>query len=599
MNTYLNNLRVFLMVHYTISPSPKQHLWHISLRFTHHTATPLVFSLPNWVPGSYMIRDFAKNVVSIQAQCQNQVLPLQMVSKNRWQIIHAPLGEYCVEYQIYAFDLSVRSSFLDTQRGFFDGACMFLNVEHLAHTNHTVHFTQLPDDWQIATTLPSATTPYSFQAPNYASLIDHPVELGKLETLTFIADGITHRIVLSGHYGAFNQQRLLDDCQDICETVLAMFPKPAPFTEYLFLLHLGHQIYGGLEHISSTALHADRNCLPPLDMKEANDAYTQLLGLIAHEYFHAWNVKSIKPTAFTPYQLDKESYTEQLWAFEGITSYYDDLILVRSGVITPQNYLSLLAKNITRVQQGFGRQRQTLAESSLTAWHKYYKQDENSPNAIVSYYQKGALMALCLDLLIRQRSQNQYSLDHVMHSLYQQYLADGKGIDEQQWQQLCQTITGIALDDFFHQALYTTADLPLAECLANIGIQLDWQSQPFSHGGGLAQNNTPNPCPATDFGAKFRQDADGITLTHVFTHGSAEQAGLSPQDKIIAINRFSCTHFAVQWQSYRIGETLHIHYFRHGVLHETSLTVQAAPAHTAILSIQHPEQLQQSKWLTT
>ena len=184
-----------------------------------------------------------------------------------------------------------------------------------------------------------------------------------------------------------------------------MFPSPAPFTEYLFLLHLGDNLYGGLEHISSTALLADRHSLPSYDMGEADKAYTELLGLFSHEYFHAWNVKSIKPAVFAPYNLDQENYTEQLWAFEGITSYYDDLFLARSQTISPEAYLTLLAQNITRVQQTQGRLKQTLAQSSFSAWDKFYKQDENSPNAIVSYYQKGALAALCLDLIIREKSQ--------------------------------------------------------------------------------------------------------------------------------------------------------------------------------------------------
>ena len=416
--------------------------------------------------------------------------------------------------------------------------------------------------------------------------IDHPVELGNIEFLDFEAGSIPHRIALSGHYPDFDRDRLVSDIRKICETELAMFPSPAPFTHYLFLLHVGDNIYGGLEHISSTALLADRHSLPPHGMTDANDAYTQLLGLFSHEYFHAWNVKSIKPAAFAPYDLDRENYTEQLWAFEGITSYYDDLFLARSRTIAPEAYLRLLAQSITRVQQTKGRLKQSLAESSFTAWNKFYKQDENSPNAIVSYYQKGALAALCLDLAIRSKSNGRHTLDSVMQQHYRDWLETRQGIPEKQWQARCQAFTGLNLEDFFQTTLYTTADLPLAELLATIGIGLQWQAQPCGHGGAfLSEPPTETPAPASDFGARFKQNSDHATLTHVFNGGSAENAALCPQDKIIAIDGYACTDLAAQWAQLPIGTTARIHYFRTGILYVADITVQAAEADTAVLYI--------------
>ena len=426
-------------------------------------------------------------------------------------------------------------------------------------------------------------------------LIDHPVELGNIEFLSFEAAGIPHRIALSGFYHPFDRDRLVSDIRKICETELAAFPSPAPFDQYLFLLHVGDNIYGGLEHIDSTALLADRNSLPPFEMGAANDAYTQLLGLFSHEYFHAWNVKSIKPEAFVPYHLDRENYTEQLWAFEGITSYYDDLFLTRSGCISPEAYLNLLAQGITRVQQTKGRLKQTLAESSFTAWNKFYKQDENSPNAIVSYYQKGALAALCLDLLIRSKSAGRHSLDSVMCQHYLDWCATRQGIPEKQWQVRCQEITGLNLEDFFQTALYSTRDLPLAECLATAGVALTWRALPSSHGGGLADTKTDSFPPAPDFGARFKQNGDGATLTHVFNGGSAENAALCPQDKIIALNGFVCTDLALQWSQQPVGSQVHVHFFRTGVLHETVITVEEAGAETALLAVSDRQLLEQ--WL--
>ena len=572
------------MITYTLTPDPKAHQWHITLKFQNPSDSSVVLKLPNWVPGSYLIRDFSRHIITISAECDGQPAALSQTAKNIWQT-SPKSGHWVIRYTAYAFDLSVRGSFLDTNRGFFDGSCLFFSIEGRLKDTHSLSFNDLPKEWRIATSMPT-TGSNTFQTASYHDLIDHPVELGNIEFLDFEAGGIPHRIALSGHYPDFDRDRLVSDIRKICETELAMFPSPAPFTHYLFLLHVGDNIYGGLEHISSTALLADRHSLPPHGMTEANDAYTQLLGLFSHEYFHAWNVKSIKPAAFAPYDLDRENYTEQLWAFEGITSYYDDLFLARSRTIAPEVYLRLLAQSITRVQQTKGRLKQSLTESSFTAWNKFYKQDENSPNAIVSYYQKGALAALCLDLAIRSKSSGRHTLDSVMQQHYRDWLDTRQGIPEKQWQARCQAFTGLDLEDFFQTTLYTTADLPLTELLATIGIGLQWQAQPRGHGGAfLPEPPTETPAPASDFGARFKQNSDHATLTHIFNGGSAENAALCPQDKIIAIDGYACTDLAAQWAQLPIGYTARLHYFRTGILYVADITVQAAEADTAVLYI--------------
>ena len=573
------------MLHYTLQADPLSHQWQIELTFEQPAPIASVLSLANWVPGSYMIRDFARHIVSIEAECNGQPENLVQHNKNTWHTT-PKAGKWTIRYSVYANDLSVRGSFLNHERAFFDGACLFLKVEGLSEQTHRVSLRDLPADWQVATTLPAvAASKNEFSTPSYAELIDHPFEIGHLEILSFQANGIPHRIALSGHYADFDRERLLLDVEKICATALQMFPAPAPFSEYLFMLFLGDRVYGGLEHISSTALMTDHRSLPVRGMKAADDAYTELLGLFAHEYFHAWNVKSIKPTAFQPYLLDSESHTELLWAFEGITSYYDDLLLVRSGVINPDAYLKLLANNLTRVQQGSGRLKQTLAQSSFNAWTKYYKQDENSPNAIVSYYQKGALAALCLDLLIRERSQQQYSLDSVMQALYQDWLKNGKGLQENEWQRCAEEVTGLNLEDFFQEAIFSTRNLPLNACLKTAGIDLHWLPAARGNGGG-AVSEFPAESSVADLGARFKQNGDSITLTHVFNHGSAECAGLSAQDRVVALNGFQCSEFDKLWQRFAVGDCVSVHYFRHGYLLQTELNIQAAAADTAYLKVE-------------
>ena len=583
------------MLHYTITPRPNAHQWHIIFTFHHSENATQSIKLANWVAGSYMIRDFAKHIIHIQATCNGSPVPLTQISKNEWQT-PAQSGDYQIEYTVYANDLSVRASLLDNERGFIDGACLFLYLPERRDEACEVQFNDLPEGWRIETTLRQPENQKNrFQAADYASLTDCPFELGAhIETLHFTAHGIPHRIALSGHYPDFDRARLLADCQKICEHALALFSADfAPFSEYLFLLHLGDNIYGGLEHSNSTALHADRKAMPPRNMAQPTADYATLLGLISHEYFHAWNVKTIKPAEFVPYDLDQETYTEQLWAYEGITSYYDDLILARSQVISPEAYLNLLAQTITRVHRNAGRKQQTLAQSSFAAWHKYYKQDENSPNAITSYYQQGALAALCLDAHLRQN--HRPPLDFVMRSLYMQTRLNRSYYTASEWQQFVQDIAQLNLADFFQAALHSTDDLPLERSLKTLGVELRWYSTPRSDLGKLV-TEFPDHTPAPDIGCRAKQQADRATISHVFTGGSAEHAALKAGDAIIAINGYACTDFVAQTET-QIGDRHTVHYFRHGVLHQTALTVQEAPAATAYLKIADRARLQ--AWLAS
>ncbi len=580
------------MLQYTIMPEPHRHLWHITLSFEHVAGSLNILKLANWVAGSYMIRDFSRHMVHISAQRDNQIIEIKQLNKNTWQLPEDG-GNYQIHYTMYANDLSVRASLLDTERGFIDGACLFLYKPDRKDEPCHVQFFRLPEHWHIQTTMPRLSDT-SFQAQNYTELTDHPFEMGAImEVLHFTACNIPHRLVLSGFYPDFDRERLLSDCIKICEHELKMFPAPAPFTEYAFLLHLGNRIYGGLEHISSTALHADRHALPQHGMGEPSAAYTELLGLIAHEYFHAWNVKSIKPSKFQPYDLDNEIYTEQLWAYEGITSYYDDLTLVRSGVISVNNYLNLLANNLTRVYRNAGRKQQTLAQSSFAAWHKYYKQDENSPNAITSYYQHGALFALCLDLIIRANST--HNLDLIMQTLYQYYVSTGKGTEEGEWQKLAIQITNLNLNDFFTLGLHSTQDLPVEACLETVGLELRWLPENRTSGnGGVVQQFPETIVAKPELGCRFQQNADSAVISHVFSDGSAELATLKPQDKVIAVDGFACTDFAAQAQT-AVGNEHTLHFFRQGVLLQTDLTVQAAENNTAYLRVANMDLL--NKWL--
>ena len=336
--------------------------------------------------------------------------------------------------------------------------------------------------------------------------------------------------------------------------------------------------YGGLEHRSSTALMITRDNLPVTGDTKVSDSYLSFLGLCSHEYFHNWNVKRIKPARFVPYELKAESYTELLWFFEGMTSYYDDLILVRCGLIDHERYLEVLSKTLTRVQRGPGRLSQSVTDSSLDAWHKFYKQDENSPNAIVSYYAKGALIALCLDSLMRQHSDNDLSLDDLMRNLWQQWLENPQGLKEQEPQAIASSMLGIDMSDFFDAALYKAVDLPVQQALEYFGVELAFRARRSeSDTGGVSKKSgdeNKQAVKAVWLGANVADAPGGVKITQVINSSPAERAGLAAGDLLIAMDGFSVNKADVEKHLLRLADKgeIAIHYFRLGQL-STSYSV--------------------------
>ncbi|HEX7912469.1 MAG TPA: PDZ domain-containing protein, partial [Paraburkholderia sp.] len=416
-------------------------------------------------------------------------------------------------------------------------------------------------DWRVATALPEArgTRRYGFgeyRAQNYDELIDHPVTLGEFALASFKAHGVPHDIVIAGRVIGLDMARLSADLKRICETQIALFEpesKKAPMDRYVFMTQAVADGYGGLEHRASTALICNRGDLPVEGRDAPTEGYRTYLGLCSHEYFHTWNVKRIKPAVFAPYDLSVENYTSLLWLFEGFTSYYDDLILVRSGLISQDDYFGLLGKVVGGVQRGSGRLKQTVAESSFDAWVKYYRQDENAPNAIVSYYTKGSLVALAFDLTIRAQTDNRKSLDDVMRLLWQRFGRDfyrGKpvGVEESEIEAIFAEATGVQLGELFAEAVHGTRDLPLDSLLAPFGVTLAPE---------LEKNGRPS------LGARVRGGAD-CTLAAVHDGSAAQKAGLSAGDVLIALDglRVTGSNLDSLLSRYLPGAKVEVHAFR-------------------------------------
>ena len=590
--THERNSMSMANIHYTICPKhPEAHLFEVSCRILNPAAAGQIFRLPAWIPGSYMIREFARHIVSMRAECDERTVTCSKLDKHSWQVEPVPDGRVLMlHYQVYAWDLSVRAAHLDQTHGFFNGSSVFVAVE--GQTDHpcTVDIVA-PDsavgrDWRVATTLPAidASSPAEgsgfgrYRAASYDELIDHPVEMGHFSEHGFDVCGVPHRMVISGRHDC-DFERLAADLTRICAWQIRLFGEPAPMDRYLFLTTVVGEGYGGLEHRNSTALIANRADLPYRGMQSMPDGYKAFLGLCSHEYFHAWNIKRIKPAAFVPYLLDRENYTRLLWVFEGFTSYYDDLALVRSGVITVEDYLGLLAKTISAVMRGSGRLRQSVAESSFDAWVKYYRQDENSPNAIVSYYAKGALIALALDLRLRQLTTGTLSLDDLMRALWRQFGQTGIGLGEEEVFDLVAALLdrheagkGRALARWLRTAVHGTEDLPLARLFGDFGITLEFESS----------------IRAPSIGVKLAPGGNGeVRLAHVYDGGAAQRGGLSAGDQLIALDglKVNASNLDAMLARRQGGDRVCLHAFRRDELMSFELTLDPPARDQAALKL--------------
>jgi len=463
---------------YTIQPkNPAAHLFEVRLTVASPDPAGQVFAIPAWIPGSYMIRDYAKHVISIRAESDGRALALHKIDKSRWQAAPADRSiTLCAE--IYAFDDSVRGAHLDETHAYFNGSCVFPEVVGQEDVECVVDIQppagKVGKDWRVATSMSCKdAVAYefgSYRCANYAELIDHPVEISQLAIGEFDVTGIPHAIAIRGRTRV-DMARVCHDLKTLCEYHMRLLGPPADLNRYLFLLHAPGTGYGGLEHRWSSSNVCARDNLPQRGDVEVSDGYRTFLGLLSHEYFHLWNIKRLKPAVFTPYNLARETHTSLLWVFEGITSYYDDLVMVRSGLITAESYLELLGRVITRVNRTGGRSRQSVAESSFDAWTKFYKQDANAPNAIISYYAKGALIAVTLDLKLRSETDGKTTLDDIMRACWERWGAGEEGMPEDGFEAVCKELAETDLDDFFDAAIRGTGELPLRAMLETVGIK--------------------------------------------------------------------------------------------------------------------------------
>jgi predicted metalloprotease with PDZ domain len=549
------------------------------------------FSLPAWIPGSYLLRDFARHVVAIAAEGGGRALPAEKVDSGTW-IVRGAQGELAVTITVYALDQSVRGAYLDRRRGYFNGPCVFLLPEgrDAEPVELTLERPRTPicDGWQVATAMRAAEVDEAgygrYEASDYDELLDHPFEISIFESVDFEAAGVPHRLVVAGRFES-DLERVAADLKQICEAQIDLFGRPAPFDRYCFLGLAVGDGYGGLEHRASTSLVFSRDDLPKAGEPGVPRDYQRFLALASHEYFHTWHVKRTKPAAFVPYRLDRRVYTRQLWIFEGITSYYQDLMLLRSGVLGAAAFLQRTGELLTRVYRLPGRLKQSLAESSFDAWDILYRPEPNHPNTTISYYTKGALVALALDLTLRAETAGRVSLDDVLRELWQRYGARGIGVPEDGFEQLAIERSGVDLRRFFDLAVRGTDDLPLAELLAHFGVKLELRAATGADDKG-GTPRAPNG-ELVSLGIAYRARADGLELTAVLDGGAAQRAGLNPGDVLIAVDRLKVNDGNLKRRLGRFesGERITASVFRGDELLEVGLVLKAAPLDTCYLSL--------------
>ena len=564
------------MLHYQIEfDDYRQHLIHVTLRFV---ADPTqVLSLPTWIPGSYLIREFSKHIESVRAYDEEgRLLEIQKFEKNKWRLFNTDHELITVEYDVYAYDLSVRGAYVDQTRLYVNPACACLGLEGQEDKAVEVELF-LPDElkhFQLATGMASKSLVkgrFTLKAKNYAELIDAPFELAEQTRFGFEANGIPHEFVVSGKH-AMNAARMQQDIEKICATEISMFGS-APFSNYTFMTMATANSYGGLEHPNSTSLIGPREDLPKAnEPEEPSEDYQRFLGLCSHEYFHSWLVKFIRPENFVNYDLNKEGYTSLLWIFEGFTSYYDDLILLRSGVISQASYIKLLKTQIDRYLQNPGRFVQSVSESSFDAWVKFYRQDENSNNAGTSYYNKGCLVALCLDLGLRLRGS---SLDALMRKLYEN-AQKGIQVHERTIVELCNELTGDNWIEQINHLINTTDELPLDQLFPEFGLSYS------------LKNDKSLP-----LGLKLVEKPDGVLVQSARRDGAAAQAGLSAHDVIIAIDGLKATVKLVEKYAKQEGSYSILAFRRDELM---SFDVKAAGSELTEVELKVEDQAKAEKW---
>jgi predicted metalloprotease with PDZ domain len=580
---------------------PHTHLFGIdvAIRRTGDAPKEEQLVMPVWTPGSYLIREFERNVQDFSAADEaGRPLKWEKTNKNTWRVFTNGARAWQATYSVYANELSVRTSELNSDHAFWNNANLLMYLPDFLKSPSTVRVLA-PDVWKVATGLPAVPGQKNiFRAENFDVLYDSPFEASNFKTIVFNVKGVPHRIVIDGA-GNYDPERMRRDVQKIVETQVELMGGEIPYRDYTFILHLRANAGGGLEHLNSAALGYPRfgfrihsgdraTSSAPNTTETPERDYRGFLSLVSHEFFHLWNVKRIRPDALGPFDYTQENYTKVLWVAEGITDYYADLVLRRAGLISENEFLTATARAMQNLQNTPGRLVQSAEESSYDAWIKYYRQDENSINSQVSYYDKGALLGLLLDLEIRKRSGGAKSLDDVMRYLYAEFFKKNRNYGPADFQKASELMAGASLEEFFSKYVRGKDELDYNGALAAAGLRLD---------------TTPAADAKMYFGADVAQEDDRLIVRRVYAGSPAYDAGLNAGDQIVAMNNLRVTRdfFNARMMEKKPGDLVNLTIFRFDDL--STLLVRLSDKREStfkILPVTAPTQLQRQvyrSWL--
>ena len=570
-------------IHYQVAmPQPQSHLFEVTLSVQNWQKPLLDLKMPVWTPGSYLVREYAKHLQDFSADTgdKQQSLAFRKITKNHWQIDTANTSKITVRYRVFANELSVRTNHLDATHGYFNGAALFFFIPEFEQQPIQVEIVPKPE-WQVTTPLPAVSgKANTFEAKDFDTLVDSPFEIGSHQIYNFEVLGKPHQLAIWGQ-GNVNPEGVIEDTKKIIEVEAKIFGG-LPYERYLFLLHLTNNSFGGLEHKDACSLIYARFGF------RAKEKYQRFMQLVAHEFFHLWNVKRIRPKALEKFDYEQENYTTSLWFCEGTTSYYDLQIPLRAGIYDAKTFLENLSKEITQLQLIPGRKVQPLGESSFDAWIKLYRRDANSNNSQISYYLKGEMISLLLDLLIRSRQGNQRSLDDVMAIMWQRFGKEEIGFTPQQLQDVIESVAQTDLGEFFNRYIDGVDELPFDEYLEPFGLRLN-----------VVEEAVPY------LGLTVRTENNQEMIKFVDATSPAALAGVDAGDELLAIDnlRVTADQLSDRLKDYQAGDTIKLSLFHQDQLRTLSVKLLAPqPSRYQIVQVENPTQVQQQNfagWLGT
>ena len=581
MNINTSNAVTLAKISYNVTfPEVQAHYVDIEMNIEHLNQSTLVLKMPVWTPGSYLVREFAKSVESFTVSTNGKEIPFVKTRKNWWSINTKGLNHVTIKYKVYCFEVSVRTAFVDISHAFLSTSGIFMYPEGMLNQPSTIHIVPFGGWDKVSTSLDMVNNdPFTVHAPNYDILFDSPIEVGNQDVFGFDAAGVHYQFAMYGG-GNYDKEKLKVDVAKIVEQETAVYGEN-PNKHYVFIVHNYFRGGGGLEHLSSTVLGASR------DAYGTPRGYQNFLSLVAHEHFHLWNVKRLRPIALGPFDYDNENYTTDLWIAEGFTAYYEDIILRHAKLIDADNYLGVMANDINQVENTPGKKIQSIADASYDAWIKAYRPTENSNNSTISYYSKGSVAAMLLDLEIINDSQTKYSLDDVMKYMYHEYYKILKrGYTDAEFKKGLEKFAGKNLDDFYKKYVYGVADVDYNKYLGYAGYQLTDEA---------AGNNDPS------LGIMTATIGGKIVVTNVLRDGTAWVDGINVNDEIVSVDGTPVTDVNGILANKKVGDKLSITVNRDGlslVLPVTLLKNSLVKYKIETVATPSAQQLKvRSKWL--